>query len=182
MECDLQLSFRTYQCSPRTPGCVKYDAETLKKPPSSNFISHAEKCSQVPREKKWAVVSAAVDAGAAGGIVIDAGVTGNTDNSSVGGLEAQRSFMDEFSAQGLANPTKVVTRKGFQEHLVKGIVEDDLPYSLGNKSGMTKFFVYLLSSRIKPPSHQTVRHDLDLLYTVLDAKVNEQLRVSGYPI
>ena len=99
MECDLQLSFRTYQCSPRTPGCVKYDAETLKKPPSSNFISHADKCSHIPQEKKWAVVSAAVDAGAAGGImidagaaggiVIDAGVTGNTDNSSVGGLEAQ---------------------------------------------------------------------------------------------
>jgi hypothetical protein len=176
----LTAFFRTYRCSSRTPGCVKYDAETLKKPPSSNFISHADKCTNVPREKKWAVISAAGDAGTAGGIVVGAGAVGDVGNDSVGGLEAQRSFMDDFSARGLANPAKVVTRKGFREHLVKGIIEDDLPYSLGEKSGMKKLFVYLLPSRIKPPSHQTVRRDLNLLYTVLDAKVNEQLRVSYY--
>ena len=174
----LTTSFRTYRCSPRTLGCVKYEAETMKKPPSSNFISHADKCTLVPQEKKWAVISAGGDAGAAGGIVTSAGAIGDISTDTVGGLEAQRSFMDNFSARGLANPAKVVTRKGFREHLVKGIVEDDLPYSLREKSGMKKLFVYLLPSRIKPPSHQTVQRDLDLLYTVLDGKVNEQLRVS----
>jgi hypothetical protein len=182
MGIQLTTFFRTYRCSPHTPGCVKYEAKTLKKPPSSNFILHADKCTHVPGEKKWAVISAAGDAGEAGGIVTEAGAIGDVGSDTVGGLEAQRSFMDKFSARGLANPAKVVTRKGFREHLVKGIVEDDLPYSLGEKSGMKKLFVYLLPSRIKPPSHQTVRRDLDLLYTVLDAKVNEQLRVSYYLI
>ena len=84
-------------------------------------------------------------------------------SGSVGGLEAQCSFMDAFSARGLANPAKTVTRKGFHEHLVKGIIEDDLPYSFREKSGMKKLFIYLLPSNINPPSHQTVRHDLDLL-------------------
>jgi hypothetical protein len=118
--------------------------------------------------------------GAAGGIVVAAGAVGDVGNDSVGGLEAQWSFMDDFSAQGLANPMKVVMRKGFCEHLVKGIIEDDLPYTLREKSGMKKLFVYLLPSCIKPPSHQTIQRDLDLLYIVLDAKVNEQLWVSYY--
>ena len=172
---------RIFRCSPRTPGCVKYKDEALKRPPSSNFISHADKCTRVPQDRRWAIVSGA---GTTGGVVMGAAMEGDLEDASgsVGGLEAQRSFMDAFSAQGLANPAKTVTRKGFREHLVKGIIEDDLPYSFGEKSGMKKLFVYLLPSNINPPSHQTVRHDLDLLYTVLDSKVNEELRVCFYLI
>jgi hypothetical protein len=177
-----ELVSRIFRCSPRTPGCTKYKDETLKRPSSSNFISHADKCTQVPRDRRWAVVSAAGDARTKGGVVMGVATEGDLEDpsGSVGGLEAQRSFMDAFSARGLANPAKTVTRKGFREHLVKGIIEDDLPYSFGEKAGMKKLFVYLLPSSIKPPSHQTVRHDLDLLYTVLDDKVNEELRVSFY--
>ena len=49
----------------------------------------------------------------------------------VRGIGAQWSFMDGFSAHGIDNPAKAVTSKGLQECLVKGIIEDDLPYSLG---------------------------------------------------
>ena len=94
------------------------------------------------------------------------------------GIEAQRSFMDGFSAHGINNPAKAVTSKGFWEHLVKGIVEDDLPYSLGEKSGMSKLFTYVLLHGITTPSHQTVRCDLDILYEKLDRKLNEELKVS----
>ena len=48
--------------------------------------------------------------------------------------------MDCFSICSLQNPEKTVTRKGFQEQLVKGIIKDDLPYSLGEKLGMSKLF------------------------------------------
>ena len=64
--------------------------------------------------------------------------------------------MDNFSGCGTDNPAKVVTSKGFQEHLVKGIIEDDLPYSLSKKAGMSKLFRYVLSHSIATPSHQTV--------------------------
>jgi hypothetical protein len=107
---------------------VKYKDEALKRPPSSNFISHADKCTRVPQDRRWAIVSGA---GTTGGVVMGAAMEGDLEDASgsVGGLEAQCSFMDAFSARGLANPAKTVTRKGFREHLVKGIIEDDLPYS-----------------------------------------------------
>jgi hypothetical protein len=93
------------------------------------------------------------------------------------GVRAQRDFMDNFSARGLQNPAKTVTSKGFRERLVKGIIEDDLPYSLGEKPGMSKVFDYVLPRGIPTPSHQTVRRDLDILYEKLDEKLNEQLQV-----
>jgi hypothetical protein len=85
--------------------------------------------------------------------------------------------MDRFKAQGLQNPAKVVMSKGFWEYLVKGIIEDDLPYSLGEKPGMSKLFGYLLSYGMSTPSHQTVRRDLDVLYSELDEKLNKILQV-----
>ena len=64
--------------------------------------------------------------------------------------------MDNFSAWGLQNSAKMVTSKGLQERLVKGIIEDDLPYLLGEKLGMSKVFDYVLPRGILTPSHQTV--------------------------
>jgi len=93
------------------------------------------------------------------------------------GIEGQRTFMDHFTACGLQNPERTVTSKGFCERLVKGIIEDDLPYSLGEKSGMLKLFDYLLPRGISTPSHQTVRRDLDILYDKLDMELNQRLMV-----
>ena len=61
--------------------------------------------------------------------------------------------------------------------MVKGIIENDLPYSLGEKSGMSKLFDYLLPRGIWTPSHQTVRRDLNILYGKLDDKLNQRLKV-----
>jgi hypothetical protein len=96
----------------------------------------------------------------------------------VRGIEAQWSFMDGFSAHGIDNPAKAVMSKGFWEYLVKGIIKDDLPYSLGEKAGMSKLFEYVLPRGIATPSHQTVWRDLDILYEKLDEKLNKELKVS----
>jgi len=85
--------------------------------------------------------------------------------------------MKDFGLRGRDNPEKKVTRKGFREHMVKGIVEDDLPYSLGEKRGMKLLFEYVLPYGFAAPSHQTVRRDLDLLYEKLDEKINKELKV-----
>jgi hypothetical protein len=109
--------------------------------------------------------------------IVEEGGDGESSAAALVGIEAQRSFMDNFSIRGLQNPTKAVTSKGFRERLVKGIIEDDLPYSLGEKAGMSKLFEYLLPRGISTPSHQTVRRDLDMLYENLDEKLNSQLQV-----
>jgi hypothetical protein len=95
----------------------------------------------------------------------------------LGGAEAQQAFMEKFSPQGLCNPAKAVTSKGFQEHLVKGIIENDLPYSLGENPGMLKLFGDLLPYGIVSPSHQTIQHELNVLYDELDEKVDKILQV-----
>jgi len=59
-----------------------------------------------------------------------------------------------------------------------GIIKDDLPYSLGEKSGMKKVLTYILPKGLSAPSHQTVWHNLDVLYERLDDKVNKELQVS----
>ena len=86
--------------------------------------------------------------------------------------------MQDFTTRGYENPEKTVTKKGFRELLVKGIIEDDLPYSLGEKSGMSKLFKYLLPYGFAVPSHQTVWRDLDTLYEKLSSKVDQELQVS----
>jgi hypothetical protein len=140
-----------------------------KRPPSSNFISHLLACKSIPEALTWAAYEAR------NGAEVDG--NGESDIKVLGGAEAQRAFMDRFKARGLQNPAKVVTSKGFREHLVKGIIADDLPYSLGEKPGMSKLFGYLLPYGMLTPSHQTVRRDLDLLYNELDERLNKILQV-----
>jgi hypothetical protein len=171
---DIRLTaIRKYRCTPRTETCKKYENETIKRPGSSNFISHSSKCKSVPAEQTWEAYEArnGADAG------VGEGDARGGPSGIGGGLEAQRSFMDNFSARGIQNPAKVVTNKGFREHLVKGLIEDDLPYSLGEKPGMQKLFRYVLPRGISSPSHQTVRRDLDKLYDKVNEKVNQKLQV-----
>ena len=105
-------------------------------------------------------------------------MSGTGDSAAkVVGIEGQQTFMDHFTARGLQNPERTVISKGFHKRLVKGIIEDDLPYSLGKKSGMSELFDYLLPRGISTPSHQTVRRDLDILYDKLDMELNRRLMV-----
>ena len=133
----LVITGRKYWCTPCTAGCANYEKETLKRPLSSNFITHSKICKSIPAEESWASfqVHNGTDGHEMGG--------GDEYAAKVGGIEAQQTFMDHFSACGLQNPEKTVTGKGFRERLVKGIMEDDLPYSLGEKSGMLKLLDYL---------------------------------------
>jgi hypothetical protein len=140
----------------------------LPRPPSSNFILHSLKCRSIPSEWRWDAYKAQ-DGGD-----IEAG-------SEDVGMEAQRGLMDGFITWGLQNPAKSqVTSRGFQEHLVKGIIEDDHAYSLGEKPGMKKVFAYLLPQGILAPSHQTVQRDLDVLWEKLNIQLTRELKVRNW--
>jgi len=160
---------RKFRTTPRTAGCKRYKDESKKTPASSNFISHSLVCSTIPKIQTWAAYEARKGEDA--------------EDDQVGAtsvLGAQRNFMQDFGLHGCDNPEKQVTRKGFREFMVKGIVEDDLPYSLGEKGGMSKLFEYILPHGFAIPSHQTVRRDLDILYEKLNDKINQQLKVSAH--
>jgi hypothetical protein len=122
--------------------------------------------------KSWAVYKAAKSGS-------DTPIIENEMAPPASGIEAQRALMANFSARGLENPAKSVTKKGFREKWVMGIIEDDLPYSLGEKVGMKKVLAYILPRSLSAPSHQTVRRDLDILYQRLDDKVNKELQVGS---
>jgi len=176
--CHLHVS-RTYWCSDQTENCKEYKNKTIKCPGSSNFISHSSKCKSIPLELRWEAYKAQNGAEIGTG-KRDAGASGVAGSTNASGLEAQHVLIDHFSAQGLQNPAKSVTSKGFREHLVKGLIEDDLPYTLGKKPGMRKLFNYLLPCGIPCPSHQTIRWDLNTLYKKVNQKVNHMLQMCNW--
>ncbi|KAG2110208.1 uncharacterized protein F5147DRAFT_651863 [Suillus discolor] len=67
----------------------------------------------------------------------------------------QRQIMQDFVQRGIEHPAKQLTRKTWHETLVKGIVEDDLPYSLVEKRGMKRTFTLILPTGYSLPSRQT---------------------------
>lgn len=85
--------------------------------------------------------------------------------------------MSGFVARGRENPEKQVTRKGFREFFVKGIVEDDLPYTFGEGNGMSRCFTYILPKGYKVPNRTMVRRDLHLLHDKINEKLNRILKV-----
>ena len=103
-----------------TAGCKKNENKILKCPPSSNFISHSLQCKFVPATETWPAFEVHHNPESASG--------DGRSVTIVRGIKAQRSFMDGFSAHKINNPAKAVTSKGFWEHLVKGIVKDDLTH------------------------------------------------------
>ena len=104
----LPVSIRKYKCSPRTLNCTKYKNEKLKQPAANNFISHSGKHSRVSFAKKWATYKAVKD-------VVE---LGDGETVVVSGIEAQWALMQNFSASGLENPVKSVTKTGFFEKWV----------------------------------------------------------------
>ncbi len=70
--------------------------------------------------------------------------------------------MRSFIQRGIENPAQEVTKKGFRMHFVKGIVEDDLPFTFGEGKCMSCCFKYVLPKTCKVPARTMVRHDLGL--------------------
>ncbi|KAF8835974.1 hypothetical protein BDN67DRAFT_984264, partial [Paxillus ammoniavirescens] len=171
----------TYQTSPRTSKCVDYANETLSQPPSSNFSSHLNKCKGLPAShsfEAWCLQNDQSKSAQAQDTPNDIAQTPQVgvEQPKLSSLAAQRDSMKAFIQCGIDNPAKQVTVKGFREHLVKGIIEDDLPFTLGEKPGMKRTFTYLLPYKFSIPGRQTVRRDLNLLHDHIQDKLNNELR------
>ena len=97
----LFATHRKYCCTPRTPGCKKYEKETLKQPPSSNFITHSMICKAIPAAESWAAFQAAHNGTGC------PEMSGTGDSAAkVVGIEGQQTFIDHFTACGLQNESQ----------------------------------------------------------------------------
>ena len=159
-------SFRT---SPRTRGCKQYKDEKLDRPNPSNFISHLEKCKQIPPEYKFEAWTErrkqelSADSGASTGGIVTSDM----------GSEIMRAFVQ----RGKESPAQELTKKGFRMHFVKGIIEDDLPFTFGEGQGMSRCFTYILPKSYKVPGRMVVRRDLGLLHVSMNKKLNTIIQV-----
>lgn len=83
-----------------------------------------------------------------------------------------------FVKRGLENPAKTLTQKGFREYYVKAVIQEDLPYSFGDKDGIKALFEYVLPAGFVLPSQFVVCADLDRLYNELSMKLSQKILVS----
>ncbi|VDC04898.1 unnamed protein product [Peniophora sp. CBMAI 1063] len=100
---------------------------------------------------------------------------GEDENDEAGDSDpsaSQGTLSQWWAGQAAAKPAKQqrITKRGFREVFVKSIIEDDLPFTFGEKGGMHKVFRYVLPDGYKVPKRKMVRGDLDRLHAALTAK------------
>ncbi|KAG8950706.1 hypothetical protein FRC00_007587, partial [Tulasnella sp. 408] len=149
--------------SPHTLHVREYDKETLPRPKSSNFISHLkpEYC-QIPEEALFENIG-------------KEGPTTSGPVAPVAGYVAQRKMIHDFTARGIIAPARKFTKEGFRTAFVKGVIEDGLPFTFGEGQGMKKLFGYSLPE-VSLPKRMSVRRDLDVLHTALQAELQARLK------
>lgn len=139
------------------------------KPPSlSNLISHLDsQCKKLPAAqsfKTWFTQR-------------ESGEQESSGTPIMGDGEAQRKIMSNFVQRGIENPKVEMTRKGFRERFVKGVIMDDLPFVFGEKPGMKEALEYVLPEGYQVPNASMTTRDADRLYEAIDTKLTMLLKV-----
>lgn len=150
---------RGFRTTPRTPGCTKYDDETMPLKHTSNLTSHMKACDKIPATesyKEWK----------SRGYTI---LTTRRDASTMQVDGSGRLVEEQISGP--------VTQREFRELYVKGLVMDDLPFSFGEKKGMGRVFVRLLPKGVTVPLRNMARRDLDDLHSALVGRVDDSIKV-----
>jgi len=167
-----------YRSSPRTKGIIKYELECLDFKADSNFISHLDKCRNLPESESFATHVATKDRENHGLGPLAAPPTSAHISSSESHLSSNQGIMGAFLERGKTHPERIVTKKVFRENFVKAIIVDDLPFSFGEKIGMKSCFEYVIPRDYKVPNHQMVRRDLDIMYDCMSTQLNLIILVS----
>lgn len=158
-----------------------YAKETIELKINSNFISHFDTCVGLPKDKTFEAVVEAEERAKYGVAPVRQPAFSDTielDKGDEGTTEKSRLVLSKFVASGNENPAVEVTQKGFRERFVCTIIEDNLPFLLGEKPGVSCLLTYILPSHYTIPKRKTVRRDLELLYDKLNSELNSELKVS----
>jgi hypothetical protein len=89
---------------------------------------------------------------------------------------ASSKIMEDYLKEGKLNPALVRTQQGFYSVFAARILEDDLPFTTGETSGIKRLFQYL-ESRFLLPTDTTVRNYLAKIFTGLYETVKAELEV-----
>ena len=142
----------------RSPGCENFEDEKPQ-PPLGNLATHISK----DHPLEWAGNSAAPRPSSA---PINQGYTA-----------ASAKLMKDLLAKGQLNPKKFPTKKGFLKYFAAWLLEDDLPFTMGETPGIRRLFKYL-EVTYQLPSDTTVRNALAKIYIELHGQVIHELSVS----
>ncbi|KAK7047043.1 hypothetical protein R3P38DRAFT_3423826 [Favolaschia claudopus] len=89
---------------------------------------------------------------------------------------ASAKLMEEFLISGQLNPAIVPTRKGFLTIFSAWILEDDLPFTTGETSGIKRLFQYL-KCKFVLPSDTLVRNTLARIFIDMLGRLNADLEM-----
>jgi hypothetical protein len=89
---------------------------------------------------------------------------------------ASAKIMENFLKDGELNPALERTQKGFYSVFASWILEDDLPFTTGETTGIKRLFTYL-QSRFMLPTDTTVRNTLARIFAELHGTVKSELEV-----
>lgn len=161
-----QCSDRTVRTVPRHEDCATFeDEKKTYKLNFSNFVSHCSSvCKTIPPKNSFDEWE-------------KAHILGTKACTEDAPAHAQRQVLRQFIDRGIANPGKELTMKGFREYYVKGIIEDDLPFTFGKKKGMSRCFLYVLPAGYTIPSPSTVTRDASRLHGALNKIVTTMIEV-----
>ncbi|KAI0689794.1 hypothetical protein BC835DRAFT_1418265 [Cytidiella melzeri] len=151
----------THQSLPRSSAKIKAFDDEPKAPTLSNLISHLDNCSKLPKEHKFEVWQHPQQL-----------------DGQVGSFASQHQMMAGFVQRGIENPQVEVTRKGFRERFVMGIIQDDLPFSVGEKAGMNRLLTYILPKGWEVPNSSMTSQDLECLHEAMNLKLPEEMKTS----
>ncbi|KIJ06033.1 hypothetical protein PAXINDRAFT_158866, partial [Paxillus involutus ATCC 200175] len=147
----------TIRTSPCTRKCTKHENETLGLPPSSNFTSHLEKCSRLPKSQSfeaWCLRqtdSSQTPQGEDEETTLSTAPLVVPEPSS--SLASQRGMMKNFIQRGIENPAKQVT---LQENVSKLAIASDLWTSKNSVYAFAGTVIFYIN------------HEWDLVEHVLD--------------
>lgn len=100
---------------------------------------------------------------------------GPADGSKPRGVPAQDT-LDEWRKNAHLNPKQPRTQEGFYRVFAAGVLQDDLPFTAGEKPGMRRILDYA-ECKHQLPTDTTVRNKLETVFTSMEDRLKSMLEV-----
>lgn len=138
------------------------------RPPLGNLNLHTK--GKHSEEAAVAAAAASADSSMLGGLCDDPSARHSSN------ILASARLMEDYLKEGKLNPKLEPTQKGFLQVFAACIIEDDLPFTTGESSGLARLFEYTWS-KFMLPSDTTVRNAVAKIFIDLHGELVKELAV-----